>query len=268
MTPSLIRRYGNWAVVTGASDGIGEAMAHALAEQGLNLVLVARRQERLEALARELSSLRGVQTRVLALDLTQSDSIDALLQSTLELDVGLLVAAAGFGTSGPLRQNTLENELNLLALNCRAPLMLSHHYGRLFAARGRGAIVLLSSLVAFQGVPGAANYAASKAYIQSLAEGLHHEFAPLGVDVLAAAPGPVHSGFAKRAGMHLGMAARPAELPAAILRALGKRVTVRPGWLSQTLELSLSMLPRNGRVRIMQRIMAQMTHSPNPHKAV
>lgn len=261
MTHSFISRYGNWAVVTGASDGIGDAIAHHLAAQGLNLVLVARRQERLVALAQELMRQHGIQTLVLALDLLQSEAIESLCLATQDLDVGLLVAAAGFGTSGQFHQNSLDSELALLELNCRVPLMLSHHYGRVFADRGRGGIILFSSLVAFQGVPGATNYAASKAYIQSLAEGLHHELAPYGVDVVAAAPGPVFSGFADRAGMKMGLAARPEELPQEILQALGRRLTVRPGWLSKVLELSLALLPRTGRVRMMQKIMGGMIHA-------
>ena len=107
-----------------------------------------------------------------------------------DLDVGLLVAAAGFGTSGPFLDSDLTQELEMLDVNCRALLSQSLHFGRRFAERGRGGLILLASLVGFQGAPFSANYAATKAYVQSLAEALHVELALRGVDVLASAPGP------------------------------------------------------------------------------
>lgn len=103
--------------------------------------------------------------------------------------------------------------------------------------------------MAFQGVPRAAHYAATKAYIQSLAEGLHVELAPLGVDVIASAPGPIHSGFAERANMQMGLALQPEEVAPGTLVALGRKMTVRPGWLSKFLETALT-LPRALRVRM------------------
>jgi short-subunit dehydrogenase len=122
------------------------------------------------------------------------------------LDIGLLVAAAGFGTSGLFLNSLLEQEMAMLNVNCRSLLGLIWHFGQRFAMRGRGGMVLMSSIVGFQGMPFAAHYAATKAYVQALAEALYVELAPMGIDVLAAAPGPTHSGFATRAGMQMGMA--------------------------------------------------------------
>jgi uncharacterized protein len=255
----LMRQYGPWAVVTGASEGIGREMAVYLAQSGLTLVLVARREDRLRELATELQKLHGGSHRVVAADLGEAVGVRALVEATRDLDVGLLVAAAGFGTSGNFIEADLDNELGMIDLNCRAVAALCHAFGNRFSRRGRGGIVLMSSIVAFQGVPRAANYAATKAYVQSLAEGLRFELGPRGVDVLACAPGPVRSGFAARASMVMGFAQTPRDIAAPTFQALFRRGTVRPGWLAKALEFSLKLLPRWGRVRMMKVIMAGMT---------
>lgn len=258
--PRLRERYGPWAVVTGASDGIGRDFAQRLAEAGVHLVLVARRGEVLEALAAELMRSHGVSTRVLPLDLSRPGAVEALASGTSDIDVGLLVACAGFGTSGPFLESDLSRELEMVQVNCAAVAALCHHFGRRLAERRRGGLVLMSSLLAFQGVPRAANYAATKAYVQSLAEGLHVELGPLGVDVVACAPGPVKSGFEGRADMQMGMGLPPSAVGRATLAALGRRTTVRPGWLSKALELALaSLVLRWARVRMMARVMGGMT---------
>jgi len=255
----LARRYGPWALVTGASDGIGRAFARHLAAEGLHLVLVARRGVALQALAEELSHAHGVQSRVLALELSAPDALPQLAEATADLELGLLVAAAGFGSSGPLLEAALDDELDMVDLNCRAVTAQAWHFGRRFAAQRRGGLVLMSSLLAFHGTPRAAHYAATKAYVQSLAEGLRVEWAPLGVDVIASAPGPVRSGFEARADMQMAQALPPEVVARVTLQALGRRTTVRPGWLSKLLGWSLATLPRAGRVRVMTQVMKGMT---------
>lgn len=113
-------------------------------------------------------------------------------------------------------------------------------------------------MVAFQGVPNAAHYAATKAYVQSLAEALSEELQPFKVAVLAAAPGPVSSGFASRAHMNMGKALTPEEVGVPILKALGKQVTVLPGWLTKLLVYSLMTLPRWGKIKVMKKVMSGM----------
>jgi len=262
MSTDLQHRYGPWAIVTGASDGIGREFAFRLAERGVHVVLAARRQSVLMELADELSTTHGIQTRVVAGDLATPTGIAELLRLTADLDAGLLVEAAGFGTSGAFLDLPLTAELAMVDVNCRAVVELAHGFARRFEQRGRGGIVLMSSLLAFQGVPRAATYAASKAFVQSFAEGLRIELAAKGIDVIASAPGPIHSGFAHRAAMTMGFAQTPRHVAGATLEALGKRTTVRPGWLSKLLEVSLAMLPRGGRVRVMKRVMAKMTSRP------
>lgn len=257
--PKFYERYGPWAVVTGASSGIGKALAAALAARGLNIVLVARNQVALEQLAAELTARHSIEARVVALDLAAPTAPDELEKACQTLDVGLFVASAGFGTSGSFLAAEVEDELAMLAVNCRALLASSLFFARRLAQRGRGGLILLSSIVGFQGLPNAAHYAATKAYVQTLAEGLQVELAPHGVDVLAAAPGPTNTGFATRADMKMGDALKPDDLAPAILNALGRRATVLPGFLSKLLVYSLVPLPRWARIQIMGKVMYGMT---------
>jgi len=254
----------SWAVVTGASDGIGRAVAWELARQGYDLVLVARREATLLEIATEIAQTHGRACQVIALDLGIGGTSEELAARTSGLDVSLIVAAAGFGTSGAFVEIPIADELAMVDVNCRAVVELVHAFTPRFVAQRSGGFVLLSSLVAFQGVPRAATYAATKAFIQTFAEGLRHELAPHGIDVLAVAPGPVRSGFAARARMTMTMAQTPADVATVIGKAVRRRTrgTVRPGFLSKFLEASLALLPRFGRVRMMRRVMAGMTPPP------
>ena len=252
------RPYGPIALVTGASDGIGRAFAVELARRGHDLILVARRQPVLEALAAELGARHGVHVDVLAADLGVAGDVEAVIEATAGRDIGLLVAAAGFGTSGLFVDQPVQPELDMVDVNCRAVVALVHALARRFVARGGGGIVLLGSLVGFQGVPRAAAYAASKAFIQTFAEGLRPELRPHGVDVISVAPGPVASGFAARANMVIRGAPGPEAMPAEVLAALGRRTTVRPGFQSKLLEALFTGLPRPARTLIMTQVMKSM----------
>lgn len=256
---NLLKRYGPSALVTGASDGIGEAFAHELAKVGFKLIVAARRAEKLKALADTLTAKHGVEVIPLAIDLTAPDASELLAQAAMDQDVGLFVACAGFGTSGAFLEIDPEAELSMIDLNCRAlteqTRLISPHLVR----RGRGGIILMSSLLAFQGVARASNYAATKAFVQVLAEGLRLELKPHGVDVLACAPGPVRSGFAARADMQMGAAVPANRIPRPTLRALGARTTARPGLFTKLLSYSLATLPRDLRSSILTNAMTNMT---------
>lgn len=255
----LLERYGPWAVVTGASSGIGRAVATELAAAGFDIVLIARRTALLDDLASSLHAEHGTSCRVEALDLTGTTGIDELERATGDLDVGLLVTAAGFGTSGAFVDADLRDELDMLDVNCRAVTAQTWAFARRFVERGRGGIVLLGSIVGFQGAPYAAHYAATKAYVFALGEALHVELRSRGVDVLAAAPGPVDSGFADVADMRMSGASDPAAIARSMLRHLGRRGTVLPGPRARFLRGSVALLPRRGRVRVMGRVMGGMT---------
>ena len=250
--------YGDWAVITGATSGIGLEIAKCICEAGLNLIAVGRNEANLKALRLEVTSRYGILCETLQADLGKDQWIK-VVEVAESRNVGLFVASAGFGTSGAFIRNDIEAETDMLRVNCEALLKLTHYFAKRFSRQGGGGIVLMSSMVAFQGVPFSANYAATKAYVQSLAEGLYHELKPFGVDVLAAAPGPVGSGFAKRANMRMGRPMKPEDIAPPILEALGKKSTVLPGSLSKLLVYSLRTLPRWGKVRIMKQVMGGMT---------
>ena len=244
-------RYGPWALITGASNGIGKALAAQLAARSINVVLVARNRQALQGIADDLRGSHHVETIVIAADLADPNAVDSLDDQTRDVDIGLVILAAGFGTAGAFAEATSVPELEMIAVNISAVARLTHTFARRLVIRGRGGIILFGSLLGWQGVPGLANYSATKAYVQSLAEGLHHELAPRGVDVLSVAPGPVQSGFGARAGMTMKFATTPDVVARKAVAALGRRVTDVPGFRAKFLTAALSTLPRRLRVRVL-----------------
>jgi uncharacterized protein len=255
----FLKRYGQWAIVTGATNGIGREFAIQLAELGFNMVLVARRRYLLEELAHQLTQQHRIECMILDIDLSQTTATSEIVSQIQELDLGLLVASAGFGSAGNTIQGNINQELKMIDVNCRSLFELSHACGKRFSIQKRGGIILMSSLLAFQGAAGSANYAATKAYVQTLAEGMYHELKLVGVDVLAVAPGPVETGFAEQANMQFAFALQPRTVVREAISALGRKMTVRPGLMTKFLEFSLSMLLfRYLRVLVMGRVMTGM----------
>lgn len=256
-------RYGPWAVVTGASSGIGEAIARELAARGLHLVLCARRKERLEALAAELAASHGTQACVVEVDLARPDFAPLVEEATRDLDIGLLVNNAGIGDKGPFAAAGLDTHLRMLDTNCRAPLILAHLFAPKLAARGRGGILFTSSTAAFQGLPFAAHYAATKGYDLQLAEGLWYELRPAGVDVVALCPGPVDTEGPRRTGVN------PAKVPVEMmdartvaiagLDALGGGPVAVPGLTNRLLHLLVRLVPRRLATAVSGRMIRRVT---------
>lgn len=258
MTVQLKGRFGPMALITGASDGIGRAFAKALAAQGFDLVLVARREAVLQEFAAELGTDHGIRVQVIAVDLSAPQAVADILAQTEGQPIGLLVAAAGFGSAGAFLTQDVASEVNMVDVNCRSVVALTHGFAARMAAAGRGGVVLFGSIVGFQGVPGSATYAATKGFVQGFAEALAIELRPAGISVLSVAPGPVGTGFAARSGMKMGAAETPETVARAALAALPAGGTVRPGFLAKFLGWSLALLPRWGRVRVMGQMMKGM----------
>lgn len=237
-------KYGPWALVTGASSGIGEQFARQLADRGLNLMLVARREERLRALAEELRARAGIEARVASVDLGTEDFLTEVERATEGLEIGLLVNNAGFAVTGDFLDNDIGAEEQMLQVNCRAPLLLAHAYGRPMRARGRGGMIFLGSAVGFTAVPTWSHYAATKSYDMLVAEGISNELRKAGVDVLALCPGTTRTGFQEESGTSDLLALEPKDVVRVGLRSLGRRTTVVPGLVNKLNVLSTRLLPR------------------------
>jgi short-subunit dehydrogenase len=191
---TLPEKYGPWAVVTGGSDGIGEAFACQLAEAGINLLLVSRSEAKLSALAESIRSDAGVAVRILPADLSEESALPAIMAAAEGLEVGLLVCNAGatFG-AGRFLRSELADLQRTMRLNSWTHVTLSHHFGRPMLERGRGGIVLVGSMAGNAGGASTALYGAGKAFAQIFAEGLWSEVKSKGVDILYVVVGAVNT---------------------------------------------------------------------------
>ena len=186
ISPDFKKRYGPWALIAGGSEGIGEAFACQMAEVGLNIVLLARREGPLHALAEKLSRDYCVEVRTLAVDLTAPDLLTRVDTLTGDIEVGMLIYNAG-ATIGYNRfyDWPLEDLDFMMRLNCLAPVHLAHHFSQAMVERGRGGMMFLTSAAAFAGSSHMAIYPATKAFDHLLAEGLWHDLKPAGIDCLS-----------------------------------------------------------------------------------
>jgi short-subunit dehydrogenase len=256
-------RFGPWALVTGASSGIGETFARRLAENGMNLVLVARREDRLRKLAEDLQSQHAVGMRVVPVDLSRDDFLPIIERATNDLQVGLLVNNAGIATAGKFLDNDLGSELALLHINNRAALILAHHFGRSMRKQGRGGMIFVSSTVAFAGVPLWSNYAASKAHDLVFAEGLAKELRRDGIAVLALCPGTTQTEFWS-SGAKPRFSMQPKAVVDVALRKLGRKTTVVAGWLNSIIAWSTRLLPRSWNAAIFGWVIGGMLKGSKP----
>ena len=183
------KRFGPWALVTGASSGIGKEFARQIAASGIHVALVGRREPLLRTLGAECTRASGVQHRIIPLDLSEPDFLPALADAMRDLDIGLVVSNAGTGNPGEFLKHDRQLLQATLRLNTVAHLDITHHFGQKLGERRRGGIILVGALGAENGIPCMANDGGAKAYVHSLGEALHYEFKPLGVyvTVLAAA---------------------------------------------------------------------------------
>jgi uncharacterized protein len=250
---AFVEKYGPWAMIAGASEGIGEAFAVELAGRGLNLVLVARREQPLNGLAARLQSQFRIQTRTVVLDLGDAALAEKITSATRELEIGLVVYNAAQSFIGSFLAQPLAEKLRIVDVNCRGPLILADIFGRAMAARGRGGVILLTSLAALQGSPLIATYAASKAFNLVLGEALWDELGRAGVDAIACCAGATRTpGFERSKPRGGPTPMDPAQVPVEALAALGRRPSVVVGWFNRFAAfVMVRLFPRKTAVTIM-----------------
>lgn len=242
---------GSWALVTGASGGIGEALARDLARRGANVILTARSAGKLEKVASEMRAAHGIETRVLAADLSSEAGIWNLvgLVDALGITVDHVVANAGFGGFGEFTAQSEREQLEMVMLNCGALTVLVRHFLPGQLARKRGGAILVASTASFQPTPLYTVYGATKHYVRALGEALAGELAGTGVKVSVLCPGPVATGFQSRAGAQIAKAQERAVLSAEETARIGLdgyargRVVVVPGRMNRVLAAVSTSLP-------------------------
>lgn len=240
------------AVVTGASSGLGKCIAQALSRRGYDLVLVARREDRLMQLAEELP----VKCMVLCMDLSVPGQCYALWEQTKEMDVSVLINAAGFGVYGRFSQTSLERELTMLDLNIKAPHILTKLYLKTFQKRGKGYIMNVASSAGYMAGPFLSSYYAAKSYVLRLSQAVFEEESGGSVRVCAFCPGPVDTEFNRNAGIHASvkpMAPEKAAEYGVKMLFKGKRVIV-PGFSMKAGLLAARLLPEGLLIKITRRI--------------
>jgi short-subunit dehydrogenase len=252
MTDALKQKYGDWALVTGASSGIGEQFARVLAAKGFNLIVTARRAEVLNALAGELSRQHGIEARVVACDLAEDDQVESLIAQAGKVPLGIVISNAGFGAKGEFLKHDKPHMEAMIRTNCMATMKLAYGLLPAMVSRRRGAYVFTGSIEGYLPFPYSGPYAASKAFIHSLGGALWEEMRPHNVDVLVLSPGatdtnaPVSQGVPKE---NLSGMMQPVVVAEQTLQQLGKKVYFTPGMQNRVFMAFLGALPRKMALR-------------------
>ena len=236
-TEKFRSKYGPWAVIAGGSEGLGLAFSEAIAAAGLNIVVVARREELLEQTRAKISENYQVTVQTIPGDLSDLGFLKTVLGETGNLDIGLLVYNACESIVAPFLDVDIDDHQRILDTNCRAPLLLAHAFGSRFVRRGKGGILLMSSMSGLQGTPFVAGYAATKAYNTILAQSLWEEFKKSHVDVMACIAGATLTPNYIRSKPAGATSAAPEMEPEAVvadaLRTLGRQPSMVPGLLNK-----------------------------------
>lgn len=227
--------FGHWALITGASAGIGREFARQLAAGGLKVVLVARREDRLQALAEELREAHGTEVRVVPLDLAREDCAEVLTAALHDIPVDVLVNNAGFGDAGSFWSRDPARIKQMVKLNCLAPALLARAFLPGMVARDRGAVITVSSVLGLFACPYEGLYAATKAFDLSLGEALHHELRGTKVAAITICPSTTDTEFLLAEGVDpdtvrklYRRADSPEKIVGITLKALGRKATVGP----------------------------------------
>jgi len=257
----------NTTLITGASSGIGEAFARRLAARGHNLLLVARSEEKLAGLCNELGRIASIRAQFVAIDLSERQAPAELFEETLkrELEIDFLINNAGFGSMGDFAALDLARELNIIDLNSRALVEITHRFLQPMRGQKRGTIINVASTAGFQPVPFMATYAATKAFVLSFSEALWEENRPHGIQVMALCPGVTDTNFFQASRMDrppARVSQTPEQVVDTALRALKRRKgSVISGWTNLLMTESERLLPRSVVLRTMGAVMRRAVSS-------
>jgi len=234
-------RFGPWALVTGASSGIGAAFARQIAANGLNLVLVARRTHLLEELGQELERTFGIQYRVIPADLSYDDAVDDICKATGDLDIGLVISNAGTGAPVEFIRAEEDKLFEIIRLNALSHHRLAHYFGKKLAGRGRGGILFTGAMGASDGIPYMANESATKGFILSLGLALHDELKRYGVHLTVLITPPTDTPVLEKLGLRRDkLPMKPLSVERCVSKALralnANRATVLPGRIYRILD--------------------------------
>ncbi|WP_159084350.1 SDR family NAD(P)-dependent oxidoreductase [Dongshaea marina] len=246
MKNTLLEKYGPWALVTGGTSGIGAALAEELAKAGINLLLAARNQQKLEQQAQSLTSRHSIEVATISVDLSQKDAYRELIDKSEGYEIGLFIPSAALENNGKFTQIAAEDELRLLQLNVISVYALTHHFARKMQERKKGGILLITSLSGIMPSPYFANYAGSKAYVQNLGYSLNWELKRYNIDVSVLTPGPTSTPMLEGTGVDFAKTPMSIMSPQSVakiaLKGLGRKVVIVPGLKNRIMAFMLKYL--------------------------
>ena len=257
----MLNKYGQWAIITGASSGIGKAFAYDVANQGMNVILVSNEKEQLDTICTEISEKFGVKALPCCVDLANQSCINDIAKLADRKEIGLLVNDASYGIHGKFAETPVEDYYNLINVNVNAYVTLTHKFLPQMISRKKGAVIMVSSLNAFSPIAESAIYTATKAFELFFGGALWLEMKENNVDVLVVMPGPTRTGFQEKAGTKVNvMALTPEDLVRGVWPCLGKKMVFIPGLYNKLISFIGSNIDMEKRVQLASKIYKLMLH--------
>ncbi|NHJ49833.1 MAG: SDR family NAD(P)-dependent oxidoreductase [Asgard group archaeon] len=260
-----VNDFGPWALIAGASEGLGEAFAREIASKGINVALIARRKDLLEKLCKSITQDFNVETRAIQIDLARNDVLKEVIKLTKDIEIGLVIYNAALSPIGLFYNFDLDKHYKVIDVNVKGPMIFAHHFGQLMKEREKGGIVLLSSLAGLQGDPYHAHYSATRGYTMNLAEALWYEMKKYNVKVMACVAGATNtpnykSSKPKRAGLINPKPMDPNKVAKGTLKSLKKNQPFHiPGFNNRFNSFILrKLLRRKQAIRFMGNIASKM----------